>query len=413
MNVEPITFPFEAPVIRVIQPLGIFYVTVLPAELVLQVSQTDRLRAERNPRGGYFLKGTQREMQDKRLSQIAGFLNRVDASFPNAIIIAANYNFDFDVDQEEVDDLNAQQCGVDEATEETLWFVKDSDIGSGLTLVIPTARRLAAIIDGQHRLFAFTKANVSRLDMSLICSIFIDLPKSYQAQLFATINSTQKPVDRSLTYELFGYNIGEETETYWTPDKLAVYFTRRLGTLEGSPLFGRIRVAPKRDLELQRIQDGDDWKISTAVVVDGILRLISSNPKRDSNLMSSPGRQPRKVLNEVKNDRSPLRDEFVKLNDLLIYQVVINYLQACDAVFWGPSTPGSYICKTTGVQALFDILRKIIGKALLDKDVTVAQFTEALKPAAEIDFSARDFQIAAGAGRSLIRKTIERALGIP
>jgi hypothetical protein len=42
--------------------------------------------------------------------------------------------------------------------------------------------------------------------MQLICSIFFELPKPYQAQLFATINSTQKPVDKSLTYELFGYN---------------------------------------------------------------------------------------------------------------------------------------------------------------------------------------------------------------
>jgi hypothetical protein len=46
--------------------------------------------------------------------------------------------------------------------------------------------------------------------MSLVCSVYFDLPRPFQAQLFATINSTQKRVDRSLTYELFGYNIVEE-----------------------------------------------------------------------------------------------------------------------------------------------------------------------------------------------------------
>ena len=46
--------------------------------------------------------------------------------------------------------------------------------------------------------------------MELLCAIFVDLPKPFQAQLFATINSTQKPVNKSLTYEMFGYNVDDE-----------------------------------------------------------------------------------------------------------------------------------------------------------------------------------------------------------
>jgi hypothetical protein len=60
------------------------------------------------------------------------------------------------------------------------------------------------------------------------------------------LNSTQKRVDKSLTYELFGYNISEEKEEYWTPDKLAVFLTRKLNTEENSPLSGRILIAPTR-----------------------------------------------------------------------------------------------------------------------------------------------------------------------
>ena len=119
--------------------------------------------------------------------------------------------------------------------------------------------------------------------MPLICSVFLDLPKPFQAQLFATINSTQKAVDRSLTFELFGYNVEDESPDRWTPDKLAVFLTRKLGTESSSPLRGRITVAPKRDVGLEQLAAATDWRVSTAVMVDGILRLISANPKRDAN----------------------------------------------------------------------------------------------------------------------------------
>src|SRR5690606_26453257 len=94
--------------------------------------------------------------------------------------------------------------------------------GDLCSVTIPSAKKLAAVIDGQHRLFGFVDAKPERLTMNLLCSVFLDLPKPFQAQLFATINSTQKRVDKSLTYELFGYNIDDEAENLWTPDKLAV-----------------------------------------------------------------------------------------------------------------------------------------------------------------------------------------------
>jgi hypothetical protein len=75
-------------------------------------------------------------------------------------------------------------------------------------------------------------------------------------QLLATINSTQKPVDRSLTYKLFGYNVSDEPEEFWTPDKLAVFPARKLGTDDESLLKGRITVAP----ETRRVLGEPDGK---------------------------------------------------------------------------------------------------------------------------------------------------------
>ena len=278
-------FPYRTRALRVDQRLGTFYVTVRPAELLLQVAASDRMRAIMNSDGsGYELKGTQRIVQDKRLNEIADYINRMDSAFPNSIIVAANHDLASGFDQGELEHIEQEGSGTPVA-DSRVWTVIESN-GGCHTLTIPTEEKLAAVIDGQHCLFSFARAEPEAMQsMNLLCSVFIDLPKALQAQIFATINSTQKCVDRSLTYELFGYNVSDEDEEYWTPDKLAVFFARKFATDEASPLRGRVMVAPKRDAAFEELAAAADWRVSTAVVVDGILRLFSSNPKRDANIM--------------------------------------------------------------------------------------------------------------------------------
>jgi len=63
-----IDFPYSTPVLQITQPIGTFYVAVLPAELLLQVAASDRMSATLSVNGeGYSLSGTQRLIQDKRL----------------------------------------------------------------------------------------------------------------------------------------------------------------------------------------------------------------------------------------------------------------------------------------------------------------------------------------------------------
>ncbi|GLS00440.1 hypothetical protein GCM10007859_04460 [Brevundimonas denitrificans] len=425
------TFPFETSVLRVDQPLGSFFVAVLPADLLLQVASSDVMTATFNPvGGGYTLSGTQRALQDKRIAQIADYIDRVDAAFPNAIILAANHNSAVGLDQDEVDDLEAdEQTEAGSATQDTQakgagrppnlstaaaqssdWTIEPD--GAGLKLTIPTKEKLAAIIDGQHRLFSFTKADPERLEMQLLCAIYLDLPKPLQAQLFATINSTQKPVDRSLTYELFGYNVDEEKVDFWTPDKLAVFLTRKLGTEASSPLRSRIVVAPKKDARLEELAQKATWRVSTAVVVDGILRLISTNPKRDNNAMLTPSSRRRAVLADGPRDKAPLRAYYIDGKDALIHKLVENYLIACRETWWGDAKDGSFIFKTVGLQAQFDILRLLIPNALDAGDVSSAYFEHRLEPAKKIDFAADRFRNASGSGRSIIRRAIGGELGL-
>jgi DNA phosphorothioation-associated DGQHR protein 1 len=226
-----------------------------------------------------------------------------------------------------------EEDGTIEHDDAVRWSITEED-GHEYRLHIPTSRKIAAIIDGQHRLFGFKYSAPARLEMQLICSVFLDLPKPFQAQLFATINSTQKPVDKSLTYELFGYNIAEESESYWSPDKLAVFLARKLNMETDSPLNNRIIVAPEADFALENQLGADSWRISMATVVEGILRLISSNPKRDTNVLLTPKPNERDVLSKAApNDRSVLRAAYIDGNDRLIYLIVRNFLEAAKSVF--------------------------------------------------------------------------------
>lgn len=423
-----VTFPFETSAILVKQPLGEFYIARLPARLLLEVAFSDVLKAvgTSDAERPYTLDGTQREPQQKRLTQIGAYIDRDDSAFPNAIIIAANIRpedglvEEAPADETELatlpgaSDAEIAFAATSGAKVDRRWTVIEREDGCAI-LRIPTPAKLAAVVDGQHRLWGFTYAKVlERLDMELSCAIYMDIPKPYQAQLFATINSNQKRVDKSLTYELFGYNIEDEDPEYWAPDKLAVFLTRRLGADPESPLNKRISIAPRKDTVLLERLKASDWKVSTAVVVDGILRLITSNPKADANFMLTPDRSTREKLAAptARKDRSPLRPAFIAKQDAVIYQLVLNYLTACDQLFWQKAKPQSFITKTVGVQALFDILRKLAGDAFEKRVISTASFASILSGAGDIDFSEDEYRNASGSGRSIIRRAIEEKIGL-
>lgn len=402
-----VTFPLSVPALRVVQPIGVYYVAVIPAEVLLQVSYSDKLTAKWDAeRSIYVLEGTQRPLQEKRFQQIAEYISRADSAFPNTIILAANFR------QED----GLLETGPDEAsqsgTPDPRWSISDGVDGSAM-LTIPTKEKLAAIIDGQHRLLAFAQVkNPDRLKMQLICSVFLGLPKPFQAQLFATINSTQKAVDKSQTYELFGYNLEDEDPEEWSPDKLAVFITRRLGTDSESPLKGRVVIAAETDEELKTLGAEANWRVSTAVIVDGVLRLISSNPKRDTAAMLEGSRKPRAILSQGRIDRSVLRELYLAGQDEVLYILTRNYLNACEKIFWRGAPKDSYITKTVGVQALLDVLKLVAKNANEDRDISVSRFEGTLKPAADIDFAADAFKNASGAGRTTIKRAIVAACGL-
>ena len=238
------------------------------------------------------------------------------------------------------------------------------------------------IIDGQHRLKSFELTSDEFKDIELVCSIFFDLPMPYQAYLFATINGNQKKVDKSLALELFGFNVDNEPENTWSPEKLAVYLTRKLNFSQDSPLYQRIKLAPLFT-GIEGIVDRSKWILSTAAMVEGILGLISTNPQldRDTLAFRKDSFWRDKTRRILKEDKTVLSEWFLNNKDEKIYEVLISYFSSINKILWSQVDSNSVIFKTIGISALFDLL-----KAILEKDRNISNFDQYINKINNIDY---------------------------
>ena len=380
--------------IKVSQPLCDFYLTSMTASDLIRVSFSEQLQYH-DEQGR--LQGSQRKIDSKRLSEIGRYIDSVEMSFPSSIVIAANYN-----ESGELVDDESVRWDIEQVSENIF------------KIIIPTEAKLAAVIDGQHRLQGFGDkylTNRERLEVELPVSVFFDLSNPYQPFLFATINGNQRKVDKSLALEQFGFNVEDEPQHSWTPEKLAVYFARTLNFKE-SPIKGHIKIAPKISTQIreQIFKTEAEWSVFTATIVEGILNLVRDNAKRDRVEMAQNiwGKRTRNMVENFKSDKSPLRLEYINKQDDFIFDIVYHSLSAAKKTVWKEYNPKSYIFKTVGVQALFDLLKRIIEK---NKTSDESEFIKYLEPSIQYNFSSSSIQ-ASGIGRKDIRNALLLSSGI-
>jgi len=340
MTRRQITEEFKFPCIKVDQSFGVFFACSITAKDLLAISEPIRAEVlddeiDNDPLDFsiYKSKGTQRQLGKKRPEQIAEYIKSGVAAFPNSIIIGANISLDGYL--LEKDDRN--------------WYFEDGNI------LIKKDALTAAIIDGQHRLagFELLDKNDPALNDHLLCSIYLDIPMTYHAQIFSTINSTQRKVNKNLIYQLYQIDMDEKEPKYWTPEVLSVYLSRALGVDDKSPLNKRVILAvTKEDEEMH-----GDWKVSLSSLVESILRLISTHPREDRDTFYSK-RMENKTRSCLKKDSSPWRDLFLSMRDKDIYKSILSYLDIC----YTGIPDGSAYKSSIGCTALLDALRIIIDK---------------------------------------------------
>jgi len=343
--------------LEVIQPIGKFYIGVVDAKTLREMTFSDvrRLEDETGRELDDFI-GIQRPLSESRLKKIRQYVGGVDSTYPNSIIVSIN-----DKDIEWNQDLG--ELHID--------YADDSE-----------KNNLAKILDGQHRVAGFDNATEKFLDedetqqdFQLLVTIFIDSDISTQANIFATVNLAQTKVNRSLVYDLESLAHARSPEK--TCHDIAVLMNKSIG-----PFHRRIKrlgvATPGLKNEL----------ITQASFVQRLLTLVSTDPKGDRNyyLAQVKGGAIAKrydLENVSDNDyfKCPLRESFIENKDSVIASNMSNYFSAVEELWpkaWDKGNGDSSLNKTIGFFALMrvfrDILKRIIQVEGHDSGRVVTQY---------------------------------------
>jgi DGQHR domain-containing protein len=279
---------------------------------LFKISASDLLRiAYFNPREIDRESGIQRPYKATRSREIADYLEEEDSVLPNNIIVSLK-----------------KKC------------IKYND-GE---LEIQTQSDVAFVIDGQHRLRAFKYTDKPRFELPV--SAFVDLSLAEIAEIFVKINYYQKPVSKSLVFDLLGIS-----EDIFPEFVEAHRLTKTLNETMGSPWFDSIKMLG---------------------VGKGIITQASFITALESN----------KILD-------------VHLRDYAIdqkVQILSNYFSAIKQLFpgkWGHR--GSIIAKTLGFNAFVRLLPRVFETVVTQtKGFRIEDIKRTLTPLTRFDFEATE-----------------------
>ncbi|MEJ0106142.1 MAG: DGQHR domain-containing protein [Bacteroidota bacterium] len=217
-------------------------------------------------------KDFQRDPNNERINKIVKFLNDEEYPFfPNTIISNCELindweNFDVDEDSSEADFFSLQDKPA------FISFLKLQD--KNYHLYIPFVANSVLVIDGQHRLVGLERANKEVQDnYDLVVAFIIGYDRSIIAKQFYTINYEQKPVNKSLLYQLTGEFTKEINELSFMHNVVKL-----LNELENSPFQGRIKMLGTTPKNISPDAKAK-LSISQSFLIDSTIRFISAKAK--------------------------------------------------------------------------------------------------------------------------------------
>lgn len=291
------------PVIKVKQPIGVFYISSIPASILLKIV----VNKQRSMGGD----GVQRNAIKSRIKDIASFCTNSDSVFPTPIIVSVN------------------NCSV---------LIDDHSIEFDDNALI------GEVLDGQHRLLGLEDSGIEdAFDLPVV--FMFGLTAEEKAYVFSIINSKQTKVSASLLYDLF------DLMDKRSPQKTAHELARSMNNLAYSPFYNRLKMLGTKE------RDQDLATLSQGTFAQSVMLLYSKFPNRDKDRMYNG-----ESIEE--NDGTILRHYFVDEKDEIILKILLNCFNAVSLVFskeWN-SPKDNILCKTTGFRAIIKALPKIIEK---------------------------------------------------
>ena len=300
------------------QPIGTLYVGVMDHADLEKITYADvrRLRDGSDNREVEDYIGIQRKLDGKREKEIGKYVNLVDATFPNSIILAISSD-------------HAKY---------------DSKEG---TMSIEFLDNIAKVLDGQHRIAGFSEYSGT---FQLVVSIYIDMELEDQAIVFSTINKEQKSVSNSLVTDLFAFAESR------SPQKTGHNIARALTKKEGSPLYGKIKILGNAESPTQTITQD--------TFVKSLLDYITNDKQGDRDFYKRHKNDKKAKPDYVEGkdlQRFFLRNIFIDdFDDIKIAQIVWNYFYAVQKKWptaWNEAKNDNILNKSTGFVALMKFFK--------------------------------------------------------
>lgn len=308
------------PCLEAKQPIGNMYVAVIDSDVLEFISMVDvrRLKEERELEE---YTGIQRKLSTNREKEIGKYVNLIDATFPNSIILA----------------ISSQNVSFN-PNDKTLTILYKDDV--------------AKVLDGQHRIAGLTHYEKQGNTFQCIVTIYIDMELEDQAIVFSTINTEQKPVSKSLAADLFEFAKSR------SPQKTCHTIARVLDQEKDSPFYQKIKI-------LGNANDSEKETITQDTFVKGIIQYISRDPQSDRQIYKHNrlffGIKKPEYASEKDKNKLILRKLFIDdEKDIKITQMLINYFQAVQdkwSYSWNTVVNNNILNKSTGYIALIKFFR--------------------------------------------------------
>jgi len=139
-----------------------FYTLTMPSEVLARTCAVTTRKED--PKLGF-----QRELDEKRATEIAHYIDEGVGTIPNSIVLSAQPTADLKI------------------------------IGKGKTLEFTDAPGAFLILDGQHRVFGFAKA---KTNLRVPVVVYNGLSRTDESRLFIDINTKQRPVPAQLLLDI-------------------------------------------------------------------------------------------------------------------------------------------------------------------------------------------------------------------
>lgn len=338
----------KLPAIRVRQPIGDFYITKMQVSEIKKISYSDTRRMMENL-DDYL--GIQRMLSGPRTKNLERYINSVDATFPSSVILA----------------VECTNSYFDEQRNELVIQYEDEN-----------EAKLARVLDGQHRLAGFNEDNMTFENFDgyteffeLPVSLFINSDMAEQAKIFTMVNQNQTKVNKSLVYDL------EDLSKSRSPWKTAHHIAVSLNATEGSPFYRRIK-----RLGVKSSRDAIE-PISQAAFVDNLVKLISSDPQNDRNIllakekgMSGFFAKKLEIGGEEVIKMRPLRPLFIEGKDGEIATKVFDFFSAIEKrwpLAWNKDNKESFLNTAVGLDLCFRIFKVYLNRAITGHDDLTAE----------------------------------------